>query len=32
MSDRLLPDCGFVEHDRRVDEASGLPMWVMRLA
>ena len=24
--------CGFVEHERRVDGGSGLPMWVMRMA
>lgn len=23
---------GYVEHDRQVDEGTGLPVWIMRLA
>lgn len=28
---RFYRRCGFVEHERRVDEESGLPMLILRL-
>jgi ribosomal protein S18 acetylase RimI-like enzyme len=28
---RFYRRCGFVDHDRRVDEGSGLPLSILRL-